>query len=106
MGACQSGVDGTWVGANFKASYFFFSIAPGDHNLCSSAKGPLARTTNQSLLVTTFTAEAGQTYYLVTHYNGSSGWKFREVSPAEGQLEIGKLPFSTFTEKPANPLDH
>jgi hypothetical protein len=100
------GVDGTWVGANFKASYFFFSVAPGEHNLCSSAKEPFAKSTNESLLATTFTAEAGQTYYFAIQYYPDPGWKSWEISPAEGQLEIGKLPFSTFTQKGGNPPNH
>lgn len=94
------GVDGIWVGANFKASYFFFSVAPGEHNLCSIQKR------NASLLATTFTAEAVQTYYFNIQYNSDSGWKLLEISPAEGQLQIGKLPFSTFTQKLENPTNH
>jgi len=100
------GVDGTWVGANFKASYFFFSVVPGEHNLCSSMKEPFSKTTNGSLLASTFTAEAGQVYYFAIQYNPDSGWKLWEIAPAEGQLEIGKLAFSTSTqklEKPPNP---
>lgn len=93
------GVDGTWIGANLKASYFFFSIAPGTHNLCSSGKGPFARVTNASLMATTFMAEAGQIYYFAIDIHGDSGWKFREIAPAQGELQIGKLPFSTFTQK-------
>jgi hypothetical protein len=100
------GVDGTWVGANFKASYFFFSVVPGEHNLCSSAKEPFERMTNKSLMVTTFIAEAGQTYYFSIQYYPDSGWNLEEISPAEGQLKIGKLPFSTFTQKGANPPNH
>ena len=100
------GVDGTWVGANFKASYFFFPVAPGEHNLCSSMKEPFEKVTNKSLMATTFTAEARQTYYFTIQYNGDSGWKLYEIAPAEGQLEIGKLPFSTFTQKLENPPKH
>src|ERR1700680_1824617 len=28
------GIDGAWVGANKGKSYFFFSVDPGDHQLC------------------------------------------------------------------------
>jgi hypothetical protein len=86
----RAGVDGTWVGANKKASYFYSQVAPGTHNLCVEEK-----------IVTTFTAEPGQTYYFViqAHHDGTT--HLDEISPAEAELQIGKLPYSNFTQKPA-----
>ena len=88
------GVDGTWVGANDKKSYFFFSVAPGTHNLCVNKDS-----------VTTFTAEPGETRYfavgLPDRTLGPYQIKLEEISPAEAELQIGKLPFSTFTQKPS-----
>jgi hypothetical protein len=84
------GVDGTWVGANYKKSYFFFQVAPGTHNLCVNTT------------VTTFTAEAGQTHYfmpVVEHHSGESV-KLKEITAAEAELQIGSLAYSTFTQKP------
>jgi hypothetical protein len=48
-------VDGEWKGANLAGTYFFFTLEPGLHYICSSAK-------SRRLLI--FTAEAGKTYYL------------------------------------------
>jgi hypothetical protein len=48
-------VDGEWKGANLAGTYFFFTLQPGLHYFCSSAK-------SKSLLI--LTAEAGKTYYL------------------------------------------
>jgi Protein of unknown function (DUF2846) len=88
--ASRVGVDGTWVGANYKKSYFFFSVAPGAHNLCVDR------------MVTSFTAEAGQTRYfavgLPLYPDGF--YKVNEISPAEAELQIGSLAYSTFTQKP------
>ncbi|HEY0702501.1 MAG TPA: DUF2846 domain-containing protein [Candidatus Acidoferrales bacterium] len=84
------GVDGTWVGANHKKSYFYFSVAPGTHNLCTDRQ-----------LVTTFTAEPGQAYYFVIQFHRDGSIRLDTISPAEAELQIGKLAFSTFTQKPA-----
>jgi hypothetical protein len=84
------GLDGTWVGANYKKSYFYFSVAPGTHNLCADKK-----------LVTTFTAEPGQIYYFKIQFHHSGAIGLDEISPAEGELQIGELAFSTFTQKPS-----
>jgi hypothetical protein len=103
------GVDGTWVGANFKASYFYFAVAPGTHNLCTSGKGAFESVTNASLVATTFTAEAGQIYFFAVGYFPETQMQtleVREIAPAEGELQIGKLPFSTFTQKPNNSPGH
>jgi len=83
------GLDGTWTGANYKKSYFFFSVAAGTHNLCADKK-----------LVTTFTAEPGQVYYFAIQFHPSGAIKLDEISPAEAELQIGQLAFSTFTPKP------
>ena len=84
------GLDGTWVGANYKKSYFYFSVAPGTHNLCADKK-----------LVTTFTAAPGQVYYFKIQFHHSGAIGLDQISPAEGELQIGELAFSTFTQKPS-----
>jgi len=48
-------VDGEWKGANLPGTYFSFTLEPGLHYFCSSAK-------SQSLLI--MTIEAGKSYYL------------------------------------------
>src|SRR5690348_9162228 len=57
------GIDGTWVGANGYRSYFFFSVDPGDHHLCSSVQSKFERVVKSSTAAISFTAEAGKTFY-------------------------------------------
>ena len=37
------GVDGEWVGAYGSKSYMYFSVAPGEHRLCTSQQSSLGR---------------------------------------------------------------
>jgi hypothetical protein len=56
------GVDGAWVGANQGNSYFAVTLTPGEHHVCTdwqSAFGSL----KSKIGLTSFTAEAGKTYY-------------------------------------------
>jgi hypothetical protein len=79
-------------------------VEPGSHNLCTSAKGPFESATNSTLAATTFIAEAGQTYYFVVkateHPEAKSHWKIQETAPAQAELLIGSIPYSTFARKP------
>jgi len=97
------GIDGTWVGANGNRSYFFFPVEPGDHRLCTSAQSKFERVVKSSAAATSFTAEAGKTYYFRTKsplgQNPSGGIKLVPVDPAEAQLLIGATAFSTFRLK-------
>lgn len=58
LGGCVTGkigIDGAWVGANRRNSYFSVSVEPGEHHLCADP-GPLVALAH-------FTAEAGKVYY-------------------------------------------
>jgi hypothetical protein len=65
IGGCVTvrvGLDGAWVGANQGKSYFFFTVPPGEHHLCSNWQSSFkSRSSYYSLA--NFTAEAGKTYY-------------------------------------------
>lgn len=93
------GIDGTWVGANGYRSYFFFPVQPGDHRLCSSVQSKIERVVKSSTAATSFTAEAGKTYYFRTKtpdgQNSSEGTKLVPVDPAEAQVLIAATAFST-----------
>jgi hypothetical protein len=97
------GIDGTWVGANGYRSYFFFSVEPGDHRLCTNLQAPLERTVRSSTTAITFTAEAGRSYYFrtVTPEAGPSGGptEIVDIDPAEAQVLIASTAFSTFQLK-------
>jgi hypothetical protein len=58
------GLDGSWVGANHGKSYFYFSVDPGEHNLCAawqSVMGIFSKLAGAA----NFIAEPEQSYYFV-----------------------------------------
>src|SRR5947207_3153411 len=67
LGPCPTyrvGLDGAWLGANRGDSFSFFSIAPGNHNLCTNTQ---RRAVLASAL--SFTAEAGKVYYFLARFH-------------------------------------
>jgi hypothetical protein len=94
-------VDGTWVGANGYRSYFFFPIEPGDHRLCTNVQSRLNGPIQSSTAATSFTAEAGKTYYFRTRtsdreVSNVAELKLVPVDPAEAHVLIAAAAFSTF----------
>jgi hypothetical protein len=103
------GMDGAWVGATHANSYFYVSVAPGEHHLCASWQSGISL--NTSALPTAashFTAEAGKTYYfLARDYARSdhsvfldSGGFFAEVTlepvdTDEAQVLMNSFAFSS-----------
>ncbi len=94
------GIDGTWVGANGYRSYFFFSVDPGDHYLCTNVQAKTERAVKSSAAARSFTAEPGKSYYFrtVTPVAGPSGGptKLVPVDAAEAQVLIAATAFSSF----------
>ena len=100
----RAGLDGAWVGANKGKSYFFFSVDPGDHQLCTNwQSGTFKKTAKRIGSAITLTAEAGKVYYLRTQvYERSEqdrNVKLEPVESAEGQFLISASSFSTFHPK-------
>jgi len=98
------GVDGAWIGANKGKSYFFFSVDPGDHQVCTNwQSGTFKETSKRIGSAMTLKAEAGKTYYLRTEvYERTErdfNVKFVPVETAEGQFLISASAFSTFHSK-------
>ena len=97
------GIDGSWVGANGYRSYFFFPVEPGDHRLCTSFQSKIERVVKSSMAATSFTAEAGKTYYFRTKtprgQDSYGGVELVPVDPAEAQVLIATTAFSTFRLK-------
>lgn len=97
------GVDGTWVGANGYKSYFFFPVEPGNHRLCTNVQSKNAGPIQSTTAATSFTAEAGKTYYFRTRSSDKDKersnieeLKLVPVDPAEAQVLIATAAFSTF----------
>jgi hypothetical protein len=59
----RAGLDGAWVGATHGNSYFYFSVAPGEHHLCASKQWTDDPQQAPRRAVAHFTAEAGGVYY-------------------------------------------
>jgi Protein of unknown function (DUF2846) len=83
------GLDGQWVGANHGKSYFFFSVDPGDHNLCASWQSSLSFRSKLASAAS-LAAEAGKVYYFRAKVDErtheQSALKMELVDPAEGKL--------------------
>ena len=94
------GLDGSWVGANKGKSYFFFSVEPGDHQLCTKwQSGVFKKTAERIGSATAVKAEAGKVYYFrIQVYERSerdSTVKLEPVEPAEGQFLVSSSWHST-----------
>jgi hypothetical protein len=91
------GVDGKWVGANNRRSYFFVQIDPGEHHLCAIARLGAVHWVS----VHQFKAEADKTYYFVPHIEGGavyavdSKFDLSQVDPDEGRDLVAKAKFCT-----------
>lgn len=66
------GLDGVWVGANRGDSYFFFSVEPGEHHLCTDWISGFLRD-GRLVSLAPLTAEAGKTYFFRVRTSGGKG---------------------------------
>lgn len=66
------GIDGKWAGAVKSSSYLSFSVDPGEHHLCTNWQSHLKHF-SQKAAFTSFTADAGRTYYFRAHIIESGG---------------------------------
>jgi hypothetical protein len=104
------GMDGTWLGANERKSYFYFSADPGEHRLCTSRQSRFKTFTKISA-AHTFMAEAGKVYYFRTKtpyvskerpHSAEDSVTLIELDPAEAQLLIANSAFSVSHPKPVD----
>ncbi|HEY0701333.1 MAG TPA: hypothetical protein VGD60_01070 [Candidatus Acidoferrales bacterium] len=90
------GVDGTWVGANGFRSYFFFSVDPGEHRLCTNVQSKFESQVKAYTAGTSFTAEAGKIYYFRTKTAESYEIQLVPVDAADALALLANASFSTF----------
>jgi hypothetical protein len=88
------GLDGKWMGANQVQSYFFFSVDPGEHRLCTNWQEKYAAFARLGSALS-FTAEAGKTYYFRTMITTIYGVRLEPLDSAEGQFLISADALST-----------
>ena len=100
------GVDGKWVGANDGNSYFYVSVAPGEHHLCTDQQTRSEDDRRASLA--SFTAEPGKTYYFrarvidrASIQHGAHDWRLDldPINNDEGQLMVASSRFSIWHMK-------
>lgn len=87
------GVDGKWLGINRGNNYFYFTLSPGEHYLCSQAE-------NRSVIA--MNVEAGKTYYLqqkITMGFMKARNRLEIIDEAEGKKDVAKTHLSIFGEK-------
>lgn len=92
------GLDGHWVGANHGASYFFFSVDPGEHRLCTNWQSSF-KTFSKLGSATSFLAEAGKVYFFRVEVElrpeHLPAVRIDPVDNADGQFQISSSAFST-----------
>ena len=93
------GVDGTWMGANHGRSYFFFQVAPGEHNFCVAWQ---SRFFTKNVVspgeAIHLTMESGKTYYLrlTSEY---TRLRLELADEAEGHFLVGSSEYATSQPK-------
>lgn len=99
LGACITtniGIDGAWVGADQHNSYFFVSLAPGEHHLCANRQSHFEEF-HQMIALAHFTAEAGKTYYFRTRTFGDKYQTILDldlIDSDEGRYLVASYPLS------------
>lgn len=92
------GIDGKWVGANKKNSYFSVTVQPGEHHLCLALQSVLARFAPETIQLAHLNAEAGQTYYyrsrIINSEHGPEYLVFDPVDSDEAKYLIATYPLS------------
>lgn len=95
------GLDGTWVGANHGNSYFYLSVDPGEHHLCTSWQKFVGFGMGQKSAAAHFTADPGKVYYFRVkntwlREHGVAHVELLPIDSDEGQLLASKYSYSSF----------
>lgn len=88
------GVDGEWIGANQRNSYFSVSMEPGEHHLCAI---PQPSYLHELVGLVHFTAEAGKTYYFRERMFGEQNeavFDFDPIDSDQAEYFIDTYPVS------------
>jgi hypothetical protein len=105
LGACLTtkiGLDGAWVGADERNSYFSVSVDPGEHHVCANRQSHFAYI-NQMVALAHFTAEAGKVYYFRTRSFGDKNQVLIDLDPVDSDQAnylIASYPLSVSHAKP------
>ncbi|MGH9712187.1 MAG: hypothetical protein ACRD5M_02690 [Candidatus Acidiferrales bacterium] len=97
VGTTGFAMDGKWIGANDGSSYFFFSVDPGEHRVCSwnTVFGRLFKTPR----LDSFNAQPGKVYYFLQTKDPSmyhsKGYILSQADPDEARLLISRSRLAT-----------
>lgn len=90
------GVDGKWVGANKKNSYFAVAVAPGEHHLCAEIQSSFVGAEVEFAHLTT---EPGKIYYFRTRIlfaeRTAEYFSLAPVDSDEAKYQIASYPLAT-----------
>ncbi len=90
------GIDGKWVGANKKNSYFAVPVSPGEHHLCAAIQSSFVR---NDIELAHLSAEAGKVYYyrtrIIVSKDGPEYLGFVPVDSDEAAYMIASYPEAT-----------
>jgi hypothetical protein len=95
-GTTKTGLDGEWVGAAQRNSYFSVSVDPGEHHVCATDGGQLFAFAH-------FTAEAGKSYYFRTRRLSGKYQEVYDMEAIDGDQAkylIASYPLSISHPKP------
>jgi hypothetical protein len=85
-------VDGKWMGATVRKSYFFFPVDPGEHRVCSM----LVTLVDKDRFFASFHAAAGKAYYFLQTREAKWGhWVLVQADPDEAKLLISESRLAT-----------
>jgi Protein of unknown function (DUF2846) len=92
------GIDGAWVGANHGNSYFYFSIDPGPHSICTDWQSTFYERSGLASAAD-LNAQAGTVYYFRVKVRDSSQQrpgevKIEPVDHSEWNLLYGSSSYS------------
>ncbi|HLW85651.1 MAG TPA: DUF2846 domain-containing protein [Candidatus Sulfotelmatobacter sp.] len=105
FGSClttKMGLDGAWVGANQRNSYFSLSVVPGEHHVCANPQSHVGWISRRVALAH-FTAEAGKVYYFRTRGFMAENQIFFDLDPIDSDQAmyfISSYPLSVSHAKP------
>jgi hypothetical protein len=75
------GLDGSWVGATTAKSFIYFSVAPGDHSVCTEWQSSVFKKASERAGgAISLSVEAGRVYYL--------RMTFEEITKASGRIKL------------------
>jgi len=85
------GVDGVWVGAYEYKSYTYFSVNPGEPQMCTSQQSALKSRRDNNAPAITFTAEEGKVYFFRTQPTPTSLARSSTSRVLNGEVELAAV---------------